>query len=285
MASDMTTLKVADELDIPYVTARGTTDTKATVYQVEGYQAKILSVSNISNVKFKYGSLCDYSFFQRSGEPGDMLNELMLAINPLTEKEKAIYGPYTRVTPVTHTNIGGYLKPWMDMWINFWDSTKDKIEWVSLDDLMQEPDWILPDWQVPINKNAPYTPEKIRPITSYDDTEKVTNPCKVEDISDETIKESSQSDAQDKIVVFHNGQGPMCLDFLEFIKDTDYSVVQHLTTDEDFYSQLNTYKSRFTKSEGVSEDFGYYPVIFINDKAYSGFSEEIKQEILEQLSK
>ncbi len=286
MASDITTLKVAEELEIPYVTARGTTDTKATVYQAEGYSTKILSVSNISNVKFKYGSLCDYSFFQRSGTPEDMLKELMWAIEPLTEKEKATYGLYNRVTPVTHTNIGGYLEPWMNMWINFWDTTKDRVEWVSLDKFMADTDWTLPDWQIPINKNAPYTPEKIRPLTSYDDTQKVQNPCEVEDIGGtKETEDSQQVDAQDKMVVFHNGQGPMCLEFLEFAKTVKYTVEQHLTTDENFNSQLEAYKSKLLKSEGVSEDFGYYPIIFINDKAYSGFNEEIKQEILKQLSK
>jgi hypothetical protein len=285
MASDMTTLKVADELGIPYVTARGTTDTKATVYQVEGYKAKILSVSNISNVKFKYGSLCDYSFFQRSGRPEDMLEELNLAIEPLTEKEKATYGPYAKVTPVTHTNIGGYLKPWMDMWTGFWDSTKNKVEWVGLDEFMAQPDWTLPDWQVPINKNAPYTPEKIRPLTSYEDTEKVQNPCKVEGLEGKSTENITQVDAQNKIVVFHNGQGPMCLDFLEFIKTIKYPVEQHLTTDNDFGSQLEAYKTKFGKSNGVDENFGYYPIIFIGDKAYSGFDDDIKQDILKHLPK
>lgn len=285
MASDLTTLKVADELGIPYVTARGTTDLKASVYQVEGYKAKILSVSNIPSVKFKYGSLCDYSFFERSGTPSDMLNELNLAIEPLTEKEKNMYGPYDKVTPVTHTNIGGYLKPWMDMWLNFWDSTKDRINWVSLDELMADSDWTLPDWQVPINKNAPYTPEKIRPLTSYDDTEKVQNPCKVENIGDTTIQEGLQTSVQNKIVVFHNGQGPMCLDFLDFAKTLAYPVAEHLTTDSDFNSQLSAYKAKFAKSEGVDQNFGYYPIIFIGDKAYSGFNDNIKQEILNQISK
>ncbi len=288
MASDLTTLKVADELNIPYVTARGTTDTKATVYLVEGYKAKILSVSNISNVKFKYGSLCDYSFFERSGKPEDMLRELIWAIQPSTEKEKATYGPYNKVTPVTHTNIGGYLEPWMNMWINFWDSTTDKIRWNRLDDFMAESDWVLPDWQVPINKNAPYTPEKIRPIISYDETNKVINPCKVEDLgtNQETDNSSGkQVDTQNKLVVFHNGQGSMCLEFLEFIKTINYPIEEHLVTDADFSSQLTSYKVDSQKSEGVSESFGYYPIIFLKDKAYSGFNEKIKQDILNQISK
>ena len=285
MASDINTLKVADELGIPYVTARGTTGSKATVYQVEGYGTKILSVSNIPNVQFEYGSLCDFSFFQRSGTPGDMLQELNWAIQPLSEKEKARYGIHNKVTPVTHTNIGGYLEPWMDMWISFWDDTKDRVEWVNLDSFMAQPDWILPDWQVPINKNAPYTPEKIRPITSYENTEKVKNPCEAEELNINTREEKeTQADTENQIVVFHNGQGAMCLEFLDFIDTIDYPVKQHITTDRDFSSQLQTYMNKYDKSEGVSDNFGYYPIIFVGNSAFSGFDEGVKDEILNQIS-
>jgi hypothetical protein len=293
MASDITTLQVAQELNIPYITARGTTDAKATVYQIEGYTTKILSVSNIPDVRFKYGSLCDYSFFERSGQPQDMLDQLTWAIQPLTDKEKAILGPHHRVTPVTHTNIGGYLKPWMEMWINFWDTTTGQIDWVDLDTLMADPDWILPDWQLPINKNAPYTPEKIRPLVSYDETEKIPNPCRVEDLSGTapvptstpTPTTSSAVNSDQTLVVFHNNQGPMCLEFLEFAKSNNLLVEQHLTTDPDFSTQLYTYQSRFTQSRGVDQNFGYYPIIFINDQAYSGFNQDVKQALLDQLAR
>ncbi len=177
MASDMTTLRVADELGIPYVTARGTTDTKATVYEIEGYNTKILSISNIPIATFKYGSLCDYSFFERAGTPGDMRAELDRAFEPLTSKEKARYGSNHKVTPVSHTWIGGYLKPWNDMWLNFWDESKENVNWVSLDEFMSDSDWVLPLWQIPINKNAPYTPEKMKPLVSFEDEEKIQNVC------------------------------------------------------------------------------------------------------------
>lgn len=61
------------------------------------------------------------------------------------------------------------------MWIEFWDNTTDNIEWVSLDEFMADSDWVLPPWQIPINKNAPYTPEKMRLLVSYEDEEKVQN--------------------------------------------------------------------------------------------------------------
>jgi hypothetical protein len=177
MASDMNTIKVAEDLGIPYVTARGTTGTKATVYQPEGYNVKILSVSLIELVPFEYGSLCDYSFYERAGTPRDMIGELNRALEPLTEKEKARFGEYSRITPTSHTYIGGNLKQWNDMWFEFWN--KSHINWVSLDEFMEKPDWEIPLWQIPINQNNPYTAEKVHPLISYDEEEKVNNLCAV----------------------------------------------------------------------------------------------------------
>jgi len=301
MASDMVTLQVAEELGIPYITARGTTDTKATVYQVEGYNTKILSISNIPIVTYKYGSLCDYSFFERGGMPSDMRAELDRAIEPLSDKEKARYGSNNKVTPVSHTWIGGYLKPWNDMWLNFWDSTINDIKWVGLDEFMSEPDWVLPLWQIPINKNAPYTPEKMRPIVPYELEDKVKNPCAVEEIGLEkdgivtnvvtAVKEIDLVEkklekavpVENKILMFHNGAGSMCLDALEFIKNIDYPVEQILNNEEDFRQKLSELEIKFGKSIGVSETFGYYPIIFINDKVFSGFNEQIKKQILDEI--
>lgn len=177
MASDMNTVKAAEELGIPYVTARGTTGTKATVYQPEGYNVKILSVSLIELVPFEYGSLCDYSFYERAGTPKDMEGELNRALEPLTEKEKARFGKYQRITPTSHTFIGGSLKQWNDMWLEFWDNSD--INWVTLDEFMAEPDWEIPLWQIPINQNNPYTAEKVRPLIPYEEEEKVNNICAV----------------------------------------------------------------------------------------------------------
>jgi len=286
MASDMTTLAVAQELGIPYITARGTTDTKASVYQVEGYTTKILSVSNIPKVQFKYGSLCDFSYYQRAGSPEDMLAELMRAIEPLTTKEQARYGSSHKVTPVTHTNIGGYLQPWTEMWLNFWDSTTDKIDWISLDAFMSKVDWTLPDWQVPINKNAPYTPEKIRPATPYEEVEKVQNPCQVEDIGSKTeeLTNNGQVDQEvsqkNELVMFHNAKGPMCLAALDFFSEYGIEYTQHLDTEENYSQLLDSYRQNYPNSEGESGDYQYFPIIFYEGKVYSGFNEKIQNEIL-----
>lgn len=293
MASDATTIKVAHELGIPYVTARGTTDTKATVYQVEDYSdVKILSVSNIPKVQYKYGSLCDYSYYERNGTPDDMIEELIRSIEPLSLKEQKRYGFYHKITPTTHTNIGGFLKPWMDMWLNFWDTTKNKIEWVNLDEFMADADWTMPLWQIPLNKNNPYTPEKIRPVVSFEEIEKVFNPCKVEDIGNPNREENNSTPQQEeekfsvgnKLMMFHNGTGPMCLEAIEFIKTIDYPIEQYLDTQEGFNKKLSSLQDEFSSSEGIHPLFGYYPIIFIKDRVFSGFNENIKNEILEEIA-
>ena len=87
-----------------------------------------------------------------------------------------------------------------------------------------------------------------------------------------------------KIVMFHNGKGPMCLEALDFFETIDCFLEEHLTYEPDFMVLLNEKKAGFEKSEGVSESFEYYPMIFINNKAYSGFNEEIKESIKEDLN-
>lgn len=278
-ASDITTIEVAEELGIPYVTARGTTGTKATVYKPEGYNVSVLSVSNIPLVTFKYGSMCDYSFFERGGTPEIMLGELDRAVQPLVEKEKERFGSHHRISPVSHTNIGGYLQPWMDMWITFWDNSE--VEWVGLDEIMAEPDWEIPLWQIPINKNAPYTPEKIRPLIPYEEEEKVQNPCAVGNLGSE---ESDSEYVGEKLVMYHNGQGSMCLEAMDFVETLDYPVEQHLSNESGFQSELGNLIEVYGSSNGVSESFEYYPIIFVKDQAYSGFNDDIKQMILEDIS-
>ena len=76
----------------------------------------------------------------------------------------------------------------------------------------------------------------------------------------------------------------MCLEFLEFIKKIDYPIEQYLDSQSNFYQTLENYKAKFNRSQGLSTDFGYYPIIFIKDKAFSGFNQDIKQAILNEIS-
>jgi hypothetical protein len=265
MASDENTVKVAQDLGIEYITARGTTELATTIYKPEEYDVKIISVSNIDVPEFKYGSFCDYSFYERNGSPEDMETQYNRAIQ--NDKFMA----------VSHTYIGGYKERWNDMWHRFWDNYE--VDWVDLDTLGSV-DKGMPMWQIPINKNAPYTPEKIRPAISYEDEIDVTNPCQVEDLNeDDESVEVTQGINDDVLVVFHNNTGPMCLELLEFLDDYDIDYIEYLTSDEDFNTQLNSYRTDFSTSEGVSNSFGYYPIIFVNGSAYSGFNTEVEQSL------
>ncbi|MBN1374246.1 polysaccharide deacetylase family protein [Candidatus Dojkabacteria bacterium] len=262
MASDENTVKIADELGIEYITARGTTELATTVYKPEEYNVKIISVSNIDVPEFKYGSFCDYSFYERNGSPEDMTTEFERAIT----EEKFI--------GVSHTYIGGQKARWNNMWHNFWDNYN--VDWVDLDTLGTV-DKVLPMWQIPININAPYTPEKIRPAIPYEDEQDVVNPCKVDDLNESDGGNGKIN--QQEIVIFHNNTGPMCVDLLAFLDEYNLSYEEHLTTDSDFSSVLGTYKSEYPESEGVSTTYGYYPFIFVDGKAFSGFNSDIEAQL------
>jgi hypothetical protein len=166
-ASDENTAKVADALGVPYIAARGTTETNAFVYQPEEYDVKILSMSNIPSIRFKYGSLCDYSYWVRGGSPEDMMEELDDAKN----NEK--------LTLLSHTRIGGIKERWLNMWTTYWDTYE--IDWVSLDEIMST-DMTLPYWQIPQNRNAPYTPDTMKPEYELTEESEVDNPCAVDEL-------------------------------------------------------------------------------------------------------
>ncbi|MCK9416196.1 MAG: hypothetical protein WCR68_00635 [Candidatus Dojkabacteria bacterium] len=268
MASDENTIKVAHDLGIEYVTARGTTELATTVYKPEEYDVKIISVSNIDVPEFKYGSFCDYSFYERNGSPEDMEKEYNRAI-----KEEKFMG-------VSHTYIGGYKERWNAMWHKFWDSYD--VDWVDLDTIGSI-DKTMPIWQIPINRNAPYTPEKIRPEIAYELEENITNPCKVEDLNEGESIITKEEEIQ--ITVFHNNSDPMSLELIDFLGENDVEYEQHLTTDTDFVSQLNSYKASNSASEGISNSYEHYPIIFINKRAFSGFNKDIGDELLLILEK
>lgn len=161
MSSDPNTIKVAKSLGIPYLLARGTLGLRAGTYYVSDEGMTLLSVSNIEDPYFKYGSMCDYSFFERGGTTTDMERTLSESL------------VHPKITPVTHTRIGGNVKEWYDMWMRFFDS--GKVNWVGIDEMMAEIDYTMELWQIPINQNAPYG--TLRPIIPYDDATKVGNIC------------------------------------------------------------------------------------------------------------
>ena len=80
--------------------------------------------------------------------------------------------------------------------------------------------------------------------------------------------------------IFHNGAGPMCvqaLDWLANLQTThpELSVTEHLTFEADQVELLLQLEAQYGTSQGVSEDFGYLPIIFFQNQAFSGFNDDI----------
>ena len=263
-AYDENTLKIADELGIEYVFARGTTGPKSTIYKAEEYDVKIFSVSNIDSPKWGTGSLCDYSYWAREGTPEDFKEELYTA-----------FETYSKVSPVSHTYLGGLKERWNDVYVDMFDNLE--IDWVDLDEFGQADIYdSLSD--IPDNREVQYTTPKSE--IPLDEELDVDNPCAVIQSSSNSAEDSI--DLEDgQLAIFHNGTGPMCLEALEFFDENDIKYVEHLTMDSDFSEKLTQYQDLYgNQSEGVSVSFGYYPFIFYKDTVFSGFNDDIGDEIL-----
>ncbi|MGA1868458.1 MAG: hypothetical protein ACMUJM_07905 [bacterium] len=258
-AYDENTVRAAEALGIPYVLARGTTGAKATIYQPEEYDVKIFSVSNVSSEKYGTGSLCDYSYWAREGTSEQFREELYGALT------------FDKISPVSHTYIGGLKAAWNEVYIDFFDNAD--VVWVDLD-TFGSIDSTLPFAEIPQNREVQYTTPK--PAVPLEEEPNVANPCALEDFP---FYNDQGGNVGDKIVFFHNGTGPMCLDFLDFIATIEYPIEEYLIGDEEFRDALNALKAEFGSSEGVSASFGYFPIIFIRNKAYSGFNETIQSDI------
>ena len=264
-AYDENTIKAAEELDIDYVFARGTTGNRATVYQPEEYDVKIFSVSNITSPEYGTGSLCDYSYWARAGEPEEFENKLFDSLK------------FDQISPVSHTYLGGMKEGWNEAYLNFFNEAE--VNWQTWQEFTAAPDLTLPFSEIPQNREVQYTEPK--PKEPLEETENVKNPCRPDDLSEQEGGEpqEEQEQVEEEIVMFHNNKGEMCLEALDFFEENDYEIKEYLTKDPEFSEKLNSFKAEFEKSEGVSEDFGYYPMIFVEGRAFSGFSDEIAQDI------
>lgn len=267
-AYDENTLKAADALDIPYVFARGTTGSKATIYQSKEYEAKIFSVSNIDSPKWGTGSLCDYSYWAREGNPQDFKEEVYKA-----------FENFDKVSPVSHTYIGGSKQRWNEVYVDMFDNLE--VNWVTLDEF-GEVDVRASLDDIPVNREVQYTTPK--PEIPLDQEEGVDNPCAVIETANETEDSSDSSTVEEEEpVMFHNGTGPMCLEAIQFFEENDMEYTEYLTTDDNFNEKLEEYKEEYgDTSEGVSDTYGYYPMIFYKDRSFSGFNDEIAS-VLENL--
>jgi glutaredoxin len=277
-AYDENTLKVAEDLGIEYVLGRGVTKSRATIFKPEEYNVKIFSVSNIDSPNWGTGSLCDYSYWAREGTPADFEEQLFSAAEN-----------YDKISPVSHTYIGGLKERWNDVYLEFFDNTD--IFWEDLDQFGSI-DLTLPLSEIPQNREVQYTTPK--PELTLEEEINLTNPCYIdgtvvekiiEEIEEEELVEENSEVIEDStVVIFENSSGPMCVALHEFLEEAQYTNHEiHLNTDEDFFELLEEYKTDFKKSEGFSSDFSYYPIIFIQDRAFSGFDLDIEETLKEML--
>lgn len=162
-AYDINTIKAAEKLGIEFVLARGTTGAKATIYKPIEYNVKLLSVSNVASKDWGTGSLCDYSYWAREGTPEDFEIELQTA----AKNE-------TKISPVSHTYIGGLKKRWNEIYLNFFDTTK--INWMNLTEFGKI-DQILPFIEIPQNREVQYTTPN--PKIPLDEEENIKNVCAI----------------------------------------------------------------------------------------------------------
>lgn len=250
-AYDENTLKAADALGIPYILGRGS-DIKAVIYAPQEYQARILSVSNLVFGEMGSGSLCDVSLYQRGSTADDFGRVLQESLDQQPRD----------LVLVSHVYIGGTRVGWWDVYEDAINSKQ--VQWQSFDDWAADTLVISqPYSEIPFNDEVKYVEPK--PAVPLEEIELLP------ELQKNTLK------------VFHNSLGEMCLQFLEFAENIDYPIEEHLVSDEDFQALLSKYQSQYGQSQGVSENFGYYPIIFINDQAFSGFNEEVKAAILQEI--
>jgi len=245
---DENTVKVAQELGIPYVLARGTEDVRAMIYKPEEYDVSLIEVSNVEFGEMGKGSLCDISLFAR-GSTAEDFNQVF--------EESLLKSPDSMIL-VSHPHIGGIKKAYWEVYEKSLESKK--VTWCSFDQWLKKLKVKeMPYDQIPVNREVKYL--KPNPVVPLDQLENL-------------------EDFGDKLVMFHNGRGPMCIEAKEFLSSMDYPVEEHLNNEAEFATLLAGYKTKFKTSRGVSDSFSYYPIIFIGNQAFSGFNDEIKNEIL-----
>ena len=250
---DENTVKAAEALNVPYVLARGTEDVRALVYQPEEYRAGIIEVSNVEFAEMGKGSLCDISLYSRGATEEDFAQVF---------NESVAKHPDSMIL-VSHPHIGGTK-------VGYWEVYEDALDspdftWRTFDDFMQNVAVVsLPYAQIPENREVEYLePKPAVPLEQLANLPEVGS----------------------KIVMFHNGVGPMCKDAEAFLEGLDYPVEVHLNNERNFLTLLDRYRVQFPETEGVSDANEYFPIIFVKDRAFSGFDDEVRQAIEEEIGR
>lgn len=134
------TQKIADQLKIPYILARGTAGARAVFYQPKEYAATIISVSNVPSKQLGTGSLCDESLKSRTETPADF-RELLFGLD------------VDRVVLVAQSHISGLMSDWWDVYMDYFD--RANVQWLDLDNFVTVPP-AIPNAEIPKNYRVDY---------------------------------------------------------------------------------------------------------------------------------
>ena len=249
---DENTVKAADALGVPYVLARGTEDIRALVYKPEEYNVGIIEVSNVEFAEMGKGSLCDISLYARGATEEDFAEVVEASVSK---------NPDSMIL-VSHPHIGGTK-------VGYWNVYEEALAsssftWRTFEDWLANVTVVpRPYAEIPENREVQYL--EPTPVVPLDQLENLP-------------------EVGEKLVMFHNGLGPMCKDAQFFLDGLDYPIEEHLNTEKNFHNLLDQYRVQYTESEGVSDAFEYFPLIFLKDRAFSGFNEDVKQAIENEIN-
>ncbi len=250
---DENTIRAAEELGVPFVLARGTEDVRALVYRPEEYDVGLLEVSNVEFGEMGKGSLCDISLYSRGATEADFAKVF----------ENSVAKHPDSMILVSHPHIGGTK---LGYWTVYEQALRSpSVRWRTFED------WLSavtvdtrPYAKIPENREVQYLEPK--PAVPLDQLENLP-------------------EVGSKIVMFHNGRGPMCREAEEFLATLDYPVEEHLTGEKNFLTLLDRYRVQHRESEGVSDAFEFFPVIFVKGRAFSGFDSNVRAAIEEEIGR
>lgn len=250
---DENTIKAAEALGVLYVLARGTEDIRALIYRPDEYDVGIIEVSNVEFTEMGRGSLCDVSLYSRGATEEDFAKVVEASLSQSPDS----------MILVSHPHIGGTKVGYWNVYADALES--DAFAWRGFEDWLDRVAVVTrPYADIPENREVEYLePTPVMPLDQLQDLPEVG----------------------EKLVMFHNGRGPMCKEAEAFLAGLDYPIEEHLSTEKNFHSLLDRYRIQFPQSEGVSDEYGYFPIIFLKDRAFSGFDATVRSTITEEIAK
>jgi peptidoglycan/xylan/chitin deacetylase (PgdA/CDA1 family) len=134
------TLKIAHELGIKYIFARGTAGARAVVYKPKEFDLCIISTSDVEFGGAGGGTLADGSIWSRGGTPNDFKNIL----SGLKED---------RITLVAQAQLSGVKLHWWNAYREFFDYAR--VGWKTMEEFCLLPT-VAPNHEIPVNKEVQY---------------------------------------------------------------------------------------------------------------------------------